>query len=164
MHDMAITRNYSILLEFPLCFEMSRATAGQMPYKMDYSQPSRFGVFARHAMDESAIQWFEGTPMMAFHIANCWEEGTDVIKLVGTPNRQFDFDFAQSGKTALYEWCFELSTGRLTERPLNETNVEFPNINSSKVGLPSQYVYAAVFTTPDSEVYSPFHAVEACCK
>ena len=63
-------------------------------------------------MDESAIQWFEGTPMMAFHIANCWEEGTDVIKLVGTPNRQFDFDFAQSGKTALYEWCFELSTGR----------------------------------------------------
>ena len=44
MHDMAITRNYSILLEFPLCFEMSRATAGQMPYKMDYSQPSRFGV------------------------------------------------------------------------------------------------------------------------
>jgi len=168
MHDIAITEHFSILLEFPLCFEMSRIEAGMMPYEMDLSQPSRFGVLPRHASAVDQIQWFEGKRMMCFHIANAWEDGP-LIQLIGTPNPNFDFEFAKSAASVLYHWTFDLRSGELEERFLDPcmTRLEFPVITPKLTGLPVRYIYAAKFVSPNpqsTEQYSPFHAICGVCK
>eukprot|EP00929_Paragymnodinium_shiwhaense_P029349 TRINITY_DN16832_c0_g3_i1.p1 TRINITY_DN16832_c0_g3~~TRINITY_DN16832_c0_g3_i1.p1 ORF type:complete len:526 (+),score=71.76 TRINITY_DN16832_c0_g3_i1:148-1578(+) len=167
MHDMAITPNYSILLEFPLCFEMSRVAAGAMPYAMDKTKPSSFGILPRHAKSHEEVRWFEGRTMYAFHIATAWEEG-DIVKLVGTPNPDFDFEFERSGTSVIYEWAFNLKDGTLEERQLDCNtklgDVEFPVIPQRYVGSAVKYVYTAQFTKKTGGEYSPFHAIRGCNK
>lgn len=170
MHDMAITENYSIILEFPLCFDMSLAMSGGQAYAMDIAQPSRFGILRRHAESAAETRWFEGKTMMAFHIANAWEEGRRV-KLIGCPNPDFTFDSRRSGRSMLYEWIFDLDTGATTEREIEwgaPASVEFPVVHPGFVGSPTRYVYTAQFTDGiglcDSEGYSPFHAIRGVNK
>jgi len=160
MHDMAITQNYSILLEFPLYFELKSAMKGdKMPYVHDTSSPSHFAVLPRHASSVEEVRWFQGTSAMAFHIANAWEEG-EAIKVVGCPTDRFSFSYAESSPSVLREWTFDLSSGRTEERQLDGTRVEFPVIHPQKTGAQNRYVWAAVFAGPGA----PFHSISGCLK
>eukprot|EP00931_Biecheleriopsis_adriatica_P054420 TRINITY_DN32016_c0_g1_i1.p1 TRINITY_DN32016_c0_g1~~TRINITY_DN32016_c0_g1_i1.p1 ORF type:complete len:564 (+),score=82.81 TRINITY_DN32016_c0_g1_i1:191-1693(+) len=160
MHDMAITQKFSVLLEFPLYFDMARAMQGKMPYVHDVASPSRFGIMPRHAKSADEIRWFTGKTAMSFHIANAWETG-DMIRLIGCPQAKFSFDYGESTPSLLHEWVFDLSTGSTSERQLDgETHVEFPVINQSKVGKQSRYIWAAVFAGPGM----PFHSICGCVK
>ena len=47
MHDIAITHNFSIVLDFPLLI-LSKPKIGKSPYFHDTSMPTRFGVMPRH--------------------------------------------------------------------------------------------------------------------
>jgi len=160
MHDMAITKNYSILLEFPLYFELKRAMKGdKMPYVHDTSSPSHFAVLPRHATSVEEARWFQGASAMAFHIANAWEEG-NTVKLVGCPAERFSFKYGEATPSRLCEWTFDLDTGRTTERQLDSTHVEFPVIHPQRTGAPNRYVWAAIFAGPGA----PFHSICGCIK
>lgn len=158
MHDMAITENFSILLEFPLYFEMSRAASG-MPFVHDSSLPSSFAVLPRHAKDLKEVRWFKGETAMAFHIANAWEEGNS-IKLVGCPASRFSFDYGESTSSRFWEWTFDLKTGSTSERQLDDAHVEFPVVHPKTTGRKSKFVWAAVFAGPGA----PFHSIKGCTK
>jgi len=159
MHDMAITPRFSLLLEFPLYFDMSRAKKGEMPYVHDTDSPSRFGILPRHAKSQTEIRWFAGKTAMAFHIANAWEEG-ETIKLVGCPQSKFSFDYEESSPALLHEWTFDLQTGTTAERQLDDTHVEFPVINPRMVGKQNQFLWTAIF----AGVGFPFHSICGCMK
>jgi len=159
MHDMAITRRYSILPEFPLYFEQDRASKGAMPYVHDTSLPTRFAILPRHAQDVTEIKWFTAKTGMCFHMANAWEEG-DVVKLVGCQSKYFSFDYGSSAQAWLYEWSFNLQTGEVTERVLDNTSVEFPVIHPCKTGIANRFVFCACFTGGAP----PFHSIEGCIK
>jgi carotenoid cleavage dioxygenase len=92
------------------------------------------------------------------HVVNAWEEGDEVV-MVGTPykihlddqgqpdgkrlektihNRQRDF--------MLYEWRFDLKTGKTRERCIDDVlNTEFPVINSQYQGRKNRYSYNIIF-------------------
>merc|ERR1711966_285850 len=59
MHDMAITTNYSVIMEFPFCFDPKLAMKGRLPYEQDRSLPSSFGIVPRHAKSIDEIRWFK---------------------------------------------------------------------------------------------------------
>merc|ERR1740121_1412098 len=159
MHDMAITARFSILLEFPLYFEMARAVRGEMPYVHDLACPSRFGVLPRHASGPGDVRWFAGKSAMSFHVANAWEDG-DSIKLVGCPQERFSFEYGTSSSSVLHEWTFDLDSGATMERRLDDLHVEFPVINPRFVGRRNRYVWCAVFAGPGI----PFHSVSGVVK
>jgi len=160
MHDMAITARYSLLLEFPLYFEMDRAMKGAMPYVHDATSPSRFGILPRHAAGPADVRWFEGKSAMSFHIANAWEEEGDVIKMVGCPQETFSFAYGDSSPSVLYEWTFDLSSGETVERRLDSMHVEFPVVHPRVVGRKGRFVWCAVFAGTGH----PFHSICGCVK
>ena len=156
-HDMAVTERYTILHDFPLRPDAEALAAGRYKVRFDADAPSRFAVLPRHGQ-ASEIRWFEAKPAYMLHVVNAWEEGDEVV-MVGTPYRIHEDasgrpDARRLERTInqrqrdflLYEWRFDLATGRTRERVLDDVlNTEFPVINSAFQGQRNRWSYHVVF-------------------
>jgi len=156
-HDMAVTERYTILHDFPLRPDAEALAAGRYKVRFDADAPSRFAVLPRHGQ-ASEIRWFEAKPAYMLHVVNAWEEGEEVV-MVGTPYRIHEDasgrpDARRLERTInlrqrdflLYEWRFDLATGRTRERVLDDVlNTEFPVINSAYQGQRNRWSYHVVF-------------------
>ena len=157
-HDMAITRNYTVLHDLPLFQDPVAAAAGRHKLAFYPDLPSRFGVVQRHGSTQD-IRWFEASPTYMYHVANAWEEddgqGGIEIVMTGTPFKPQRDNRGQPDATGLprliaqlgidcmfYEWRFNLRTGQTRERVLDDVlNQEFPIINSARMGEPTRYTW-----------------------
>jgi len=149
-HDMFFTEHYAILNDFPLHWDESLLAQGK--HKLTYypDHPSRFAIVPRRHRAGEDIRWFEASPTYVLHWLNAWEEGDEVV-LHGyhqqdpMPPNGFD----NTGKTlgperyvpTVYEWRFNLRTGKTTERRLSERLLEFGMINARYWGQPYRYSY-----------------------
>lgn len=160
MHDFAITENYSILMDLPLTFDFSRVIHGKPAIMFEPEKTSRFGIFPRQLRREEEIRWFETQSCYMFHTANAWEEGDEVV-LIGcrstgvltelfesvkssssTPVERLVRPDTQIGNPYLYQWRFNMTTGLVVERFLDQEDaVEFPMVNKEFLGRRSRYVY-----------------------
>ncbi|MBK8218903.1 MAG: carotenoid oxygenase family protein [Myxococcales bacterium] len=150
LHDMAITENYSILLDFPMGWDQARLAQGKMRIAFDRGTPSRFGVLPRLGY-ASDVRWFEAEPCYMYHTINAYEEGREIV-LVGCRVRDpIPEKRDATGKVArldsielvphLYEWRFDLDTGKTKERQLDDLATEFPRINDAIQGKKARYSY-----------------------
>jgi len=150
MHDIAITRNYSIILDFPLGFTMEGM-------QFDPSMPSRLGVLPRHARHQGEIQWFEAPAAFAFHVANAWEHtdssGSQCITIVAGASHDPSMVVSEleTGSIMLTEWVLNLteaanqcsagSTPMARVRQLTSEHMEFPICHPLEVGSQSQFIW-----------------------
>jgi len=162
-HDMAITEHYSILHDFPLMPDPEALKLGRYKVRFYPDIPSRFGVVPRYGQ-ASEIRWFEAKPTFMLHVVNAWEEGDEVV-MVGTPYRTHEkddgsIDAHRLEKTIhlrqrdfmLYEWRFNMKTGKTHERVIDDVlNSEFPVINSAYQGRPNRWSYNVLFPSGGRE-------------
>ena len=154
-HDMAFTRNYAILNDFPLFWEPEMLERDIHMARFHRDIPSRFGVLPRRGGGE--IQWFEADPTYVLHFVNAYEDGDEIVLdgfFQGEPEpadngtgtkwqRAFRFLALDAMQTRLHRWRLNLVTGGLTEEPLSERITEFGMINADHGGEPYRYTYAA---------------------
>lgn len=76
MHDMAASRNYSILLDIPLSLDPLNLARGIPVVSFSPTVPARFGVLPRH--DPTAVKWFSAPPCVIFHTAIAYDTPSDV--------------------------------------------------------------------------------------
>jgi carotenoid cleavage dioxygenase len=151
-HDIGVSRNYSILHDFPIFFdpEHFKRTGKRVP-TFHPDVPTRFGVLPRMG-GNADVRWFECEPCYMLHVINCWEEGDWLVQVGCRTNDPSVHGDPQDGELAtmiaymtlqanLYEWRFNLKTGEVRERPLDSLNAEFPSINRNFMGRPSRYAY-----------------------
>ena len=150
-HDMAITENYSILMDLPL--HWNKGSHGLHYFK---DRPSRFAVIPRHGSQQD-IRWFEASACYIYHTVNAYEEDGKIIMdgcrqpdpLIPRKPGDGVIERMKSAGTwkdvKLYRWIFDLATGETTEQQLDDTNVEFPMINADWVsGKKHRYTYATL--------------------
>jgi carotenoid cleavage dioxygenase len=156
-HDMAVTERYTILHDFPMRPDPEALAVGRYKVRFYADQPSRFGVLPRHGRADQ-IRWFEAKPAYLLHVVNAWEEGDEVV-MVGTPYRMHEGDDGRPDVRRLertihhrqrdfllYEWRFDLRTGRTHERVIDDVlNTEFPVINSAYQGRRNRWSYHVIF-------------------
>ena len=150
LHDMAITENYSILLDFPMGWDKQRLAVGKFKIAFDRSVPSRFGVLPRHGYAKD-VRWFEAEPCYMYHTINAYEEGDEIVLLGCRVADPIPEKQDTSGNVArldsielvpsLYEWRFNLKTGTTKERSLDDVATEFPRINDGIQGTKARYAY-----------------------
>ncbi|CAI0405018.1 unnamed protein product [Linum tenue] len=152
MHDFAITENYAIFMDLPLCFRPKRLlTERGFILHFDAMKSSRFGILPRYAKDELLIRWFELPNCFIFHNANAWEEGDDIV-LITCRIGNMDLDMMNSSTkekvdsftTELHEMRFNMKSGLASQRKLAASAVDFPRINESYTGRKQRYVYGAI--------------------
>ena len=149
-HDMAITENYSILMDLPLYNDPAAAAAGRFKLYFDRSLPSRFAVLPRFG-DGAQARWFEADPAYIYHTVNSWEEGDEIVLVAcrvtkPAPITDHGHPLAQllaymRPEAQLHEYRFNLKTGASTERPLDDVNTEFPAIHQGRTGQRARWAY-----------------------
>lgn len=165
-HTLAITKNYTILMDLPLFWdpELLKQDAHKVTFYPDL--PSRFGLIPRHGSGDQ-IRWFEADPTYIYHIVNAWEEGNEIVLdacKLGHPEPSQDDRRRYAGPYAnlmawmkldasYHRWRFNLETGDCREAPLSDLISEFPMINSSLFGVPTRYSYHVSFAAADTVLF-----------
>ncbi|NNH71853.1 9-cis-epoxycarotenoid dioxygenase [Nocardia uniformis] len=149
-HDMAITENYSILMDLPLYNDPRAAAAGRFKLFFDRELPSRFAVLPRRG-NGAAVRWFEAKPGYIYHTVNAWEEGDEIVMVacrVSRPSPASDrtHPLAQllaylRPEATLYRYRFNLRTGATAEESLDDVNTEFPAIDQGLTGQRGRWSY-----------------------
>lgn len=158
-HDMAFSKNYSILNDFPMFWPQAALDNGFYIPIFDKSMPSRFAIVPRYGNPED-IKWFEAESTYVLHFMNAYEEGDEVV-MDGyfqedprpAPVQSMPDQYKAMGsnldlhslKTHLHRWRFNMKTGAtIEERLYDDEIVEFGTINPAFSGEKHRYVYSVI--------------------
>lgn len=157
-HDMAFTKNYSILNDLPLFWVPELLERNLHVVKFHPDLPSRFAIIPRYGATEE-IRWFEGAPTYVLHWLNAYEEGDEIImdgyfqeepepKAHPAAPKGFERMMAYLDqmmmKPRLHRWRFNLKTGATREERLDDRILEFGMFNQKYAGEKYRYAYSAV--------------------
>ncbi len=153
-HDMAITQNYSILMDLPLIYDqeiMVKKGRALPVFRRDL--PSRFGILPRFGAGNQ-VRWFEANPCYIYHTINAWESGDEIIMDCCINPEPAPQKRLKPGATAmdklnaylrveahLHRYHFNLKTGETKEYQLDDRKTEFPLMNSRYLGRESKFAY-----------------------
>lgn len=152
-HDMCFTENFAILNDFPLHWDASLLPQGKHKLVYHEDRPARFAIVPRRHAPQDGIRWFEASPTYVLHWLNAWEEGSEIVlhgyhQRTPMPRGGFDNSGATLGPErygpTLYEWRFDLATGRTRERRLDDRLLEFGMINARYWSRPHRFSYNMV--------------------
>ena len=166
-HDLGVTKNFSILHDLPFHFDPELLAKGQRKMTFYRDKPARFGILPRYG-DSASVRWFEGTPCHILHIANCYEDGDEVVMdgcimpnphkpnvgqstAQGKEGRQAAYDKIRAhldkhnNPTLMYRWRFNLKTGQTREEQIDDEITEFPMVSNDYVGRPYRYSYNVLY-------------------
>jgi carotenoid cleavage dioxygenase-like enzyme len=152
-HDIAITSNYTILMDFPLGWDKNALRRGQRKIGFNKNLPARFGIIPRFGQADE-IQWFEADSCYMYHSVRAFELGDEII-LSGCRIQDPIPDQASDDPSIarldiihlvpyLHQWRFNLKTGQVHEENLDRTPTEFPRINDRYLTQESRYSYHPV--------------------
>ena len=175
MHDMAITKNYSLLFDMRLYFDMDAIAEGKNPWKHHLDLPARFGILPRHAQSSSEVQWIDVDPCAVFHFANAWEEADGTITVVGcrlpTVNFMQHEDNVKAGKVGakkeektetlifakMHVWRLDPKNNKcIGERIISKHACDFVQVDPARVGRKSRYAYAQLFEDDPRKIPSQY--------
>lgn len=148
-HDMAITENYSILMDLPLVVDEASRSVGRHRLEFRRDTPSRFGIVSRYGHN---VKWFEAEPCYVYHSINAWEEGNEVVLDVCRFRPPGPAAIPLRGELAnilnylrldafIHRYRFNMLTGATREETLDDANTEFPMIDPSRFGVKNRYAY-----------------------
>src|SRR3546814_357066 len=136
-HDMAITKNYSIIPVMPLTASAERAANDGPPFAWDPRFGNKIGVFRRDQGVQS-LRWYDGPASYTFHFMNAWEEGTHLY-VDGMQFEQAPLFPRADGSVAppanpsavLSRWHFDLDAdgGSYDQMAVDDFPGEFPRID-----------------------------------
>jgi carotenoid cleavage dioxygenase len=165
-HTLAITENYTILMDLPLFWDPELLKQGAHKVTFHSELPSRFGIIPRHG-EGSSIRWFEAEPCYIYHIVNAWEEDGEIVMEAcrfahPEPSQEIRRRYAgpyanllawMRMDTTYHRWRFNLETGACSETPLSDMISEFPMIQARYYGLPSRYSYHVTFAEAQTVLF-----------
>ena len=154
-HDMAITKNWSILNDMPLFWDEELLKRDIHAARLHDGIPTRFALIPRHGQPED-IRWFDASPTYVLHWTNAWEDGDEVvlegyyedkpmpdpIEEAGEYSHMMAYVDMNSFQSRLHRWRFNLTTGETTEDRLSDRIVEFGMVNPNYYMRKSRYVWS----------------------
>ena len=145
MHECAITKNYILVFDLSVVFDLYKLGRGYFPFSWDDNHQSRIGLLNRNG-DSNEVKWFEIDRTYFFHTFNAHEDANgNVIVTAAAYDKLFDTDwngpFTES-PPQLTKWELNTKSGQATSTKLDDRAVEFPRINPRLVGKSNQYAYA----------------------
>ena len=163
-HDLGVTKRFSILHDLPFHFDAELLAKGQRKMMFYRDKPARFGILPRYG-DSASVRWFEGTPCHILHIANCYEDGDEVVMdgcIMPNPHKPNVGQSSEGGRqaaydkirahldkhnnpTLMYRWRFNLRTGQTHEEQIDDEITEFPMVSNDYVGRPYRYSYNVLY-------------------
>ncbi|MEM6898315.1 MAG: carotenoid oxygenase family protein [Pseudomonadota bacterium] len=155
IHDMSITKNYAIIYDLNVEFDLFMLRKTTLPIRWKNRRESRIGVLPKDGSDKD-VMWFHVDPCYVYHPMNAYE--TDDGKLiidVSHYRRASEKDFyGPLGDTnpKIYRWTLDLASSgsRAIEEVLFDLPLDFPKVCPSVEGRMYRYGYGVEATTKPS--------------
>ena len=147
VHDCAITKNYVLIFDLPVTFNLGRRDGDNNPIGGDYpvvwndKHISRVGLQSKKT-DE--IIWIEVNPGFLFHIVNSYEnENGQVVLDFCRYERLFDFDnpLPMGQKPFLTRWILDPKVKTCSEEMLDDRPMEFSRVHPDYDGKQHRFGY-----------------------
>ena len=144
IHDCAITKNYAMILDFPLTLRPLRMLKNRFPVEYEPENGARIGLVPRNG--DGKTQWFDCKPGVILHTVNAYETSDDKVVLHALRSEPTgEGSYITTYTTSfLYEWVLDIKTGKvISEECLNpEELVEFPIIDDRFTSNVAEACYA----------------------
>lgn len=147
VHDCAITKNFILVFDLPVTFNLGRRDKSKNSSGSDYpviwndEHISRVGLQNK---ETSEIIWIEVNPGFLFHIVNSFEdvEGKVILDFCRY-DRLFDFNnpLPMGNKPYLTRWILDPKTKKCTEEFLDDRPMEFSRVHPDLDGKEHQFGY-----------------------
>ena len=148
VHDMAITKNYSLIFDMPVTFSVDRVMNGGRAFDWEPENGARVGIVPRYG-DGSETKWFDVDTGYIFHVFNAWEEGGDVVldccRSLRTSILDQDEGQTDDQNARLHRYRFDMASGEVEESRVDEIPLEFSRVNETLIGEATRYGYASRF-------------------
>ncbi len=146
MHDMAITRSKSIVLDLGVGYDFGLLEQGhRIPLRWLPERRSRLGIISRHGGDAA---WIDIEPCFIQHVVNAYDVDSThlVLEAVRYPH-YFCFDstvgaYAENPLGVYWRYDIDLANGVVRESAVDDGAIELPRINDAYTGQQHRYVYA----------------------
>lgn len=144
MHDMAITRRFSLLLDLNVGYDFSLFEKGyRIPICWQDQRASRIALIPRHG---GAPSWFEIEPCFIQHVVNAYDaaDGSVVLDVAHYPwFLKLNSDgFEPNPLASLRRIVLDPKSGSVNEVELDDRNIELPRINEAFTGQTYRFAYA----------------------
>ncbi len=145
VHDMALTKHYAIVFDFPVTLSFIALGLGsKFPFRWDDKHQARVGLLPREGKAEDII-WCNVSQSYAFHPVNAYEdENGQVIIDLCRYERMFAADtngpFGDS-LPRLDRWTIDPKAKKVSEQIVNERGQEFPRCHPALNSKPYQFGY-----------------------
>lgn len=151
IHDMAITKNFSLIFDMPVTFSFERVMNGGKAFDWEPENGARIGIVPRYG-DGRETKWFDVETGYIFHVFNAWEEGDDIVVDCCRSLRTsiLDDDDAGAGQrdeenARFHRYRFNRTNGTVEEGRVSEIPLEFSRVNETMIGEKTRYGYASRF-------------------
>jgi len=153
IHDCAITKQYTVLLDLPMTVRPKRMLTDKFPVEYEPEAGGRIGLCPRSAMGSSSAadataaeaMWFEVEPCVVLHTVNAHEssDGKTVTLTALRSKPSGDASFIEAYSSAfLHRWVFDLATSTcIFDETISETPLEFPALDGRLTGSDAKYGY-----------------------
>lgn len=147
MHDFMITRDHAIFMDLPVVMDFSRIAQGLPPIAWDESYGARIGILPRMGTNAD-IRWFEVDPCYVFHPMNAYVDGGKVVCDVGRHAYMWRDSMEDFAPSYLHRWTFDLESGAVSEKQLDDVFHGFPRVDDRRVGLRNRYGWVTASRDP----------------
>lgn len=136
IHDLAITKNYAVVLDGSLALCIPDVLINKFPVAFDQTKRARIGLAPRKG---GPTVWCDVDPYVVLHCANAYEDGRGSVVVQAmrcrTPRNDETY-LTHYFPAHLYEWVLDIDTGTcVSERWLNpDIPVEFPVVDPAQIG------------------------------
>ena len=150
LHDLAITEHHTIFLDFPLMWDPELLARGKtkVTFRADMPGPVRHPRAPRRRRCDQVVR-----SRVLLHVPHDQRVGIgrrDRARRL--PDREPARRRRRRGRCPhidvlrlepyLHEWRFNLVTGAVHERALDDVMTEFPRMNNQRLGRPTRYAYS----------------------
>lgn len=139
IHDFVLTERHVVLIAGPAVFDAAAAREHK-PFLQ--WRPDLGMRIALVPLDGGAPAWVEGDPFFAYHFANGFERGGQVV-VDYVHHESFNF---KGGGATLRRMVIDPRKGRFALTQFSDEITEFPRINHAFEARASRYVYVPVRT------------------
>lgn len=143
LHDMVITENYAIFFDCPLIFNVDKAKVDQGPFLWQPEKGTTIILVDRHDANKKPI-YLKTDAFWLWHFMNGFEkDGKLFIDFAYYPGIKLDssLENALSNPSNLQRITIDIKTNQIISEKLDDHYVDFPIINSQKIGQSYRFGY-----------------------
>jgi carotenoid cleavage dioxygenase len=162
-HDMMFTKNWIVLFDCSVTFNVAEMINKGSPFRWSGERNMRIGLVPRTREFQKAwatdVMWVDvGSPHVTVHALNAWEEEDGTVVIWLPLGDRFSMNLGRSENSFyMAEIRLDPRTGTVAMTKINdEYNLEFPRVRDSYLGRFARYAYTA-FIVPENRLEGSFN-------